>query len=657
MPRVCLLALTLLSFAASSASAAAPELRGFVLGKEDGPASDVLKAGSGERVSVTGAGRRASAHLDEGAFAGLATEELNFTFVARLTGATGGGKSARYGLAARAGLAGNEKAVSLTYDAAEASRCVQWFMRHHVVANTHQGSRRCFVDGHDARFDQREGLWLKLVRRYPYVALFASKDGKTWEKMPYRPVLLQAKVWVGLQATAGGDGKQSLTATFDNISFAVDKGDGASVDTPKTFKEYVPAGKKYTIYFAKVNTGTTAKPAFATSYVIVPDGMDAKKMRCLLWTPGSKEIATAGGGTLAFRSGKKDTPEAGLRLPADFDQDEGAYRTDKLDPDHAMLEHHGILRMGTLHFAYKESLERLAKVSGIPQLANLPFVATGASAAGGRASVAARKFPELAVACSPTLIGAAGVEEVDMYGHIPFLHIVGSKDGVHLRQVTEAAALEREKHALWGSAPMWWVYHHTHKQMALTAPYFADCIALRVPSGHEFGMGPAKLNALKEDDGYLGLIDTWESNYPQAVPFKDYKGDRGKTVWLPTARVARAWQAFASYDPRTVIHFPAFEGHNTIGQPQPNDWHNSHLMADDPFELVASGPIGEGANVRFFADLEPLKVVRQDPSNPYRLTAAGLSPGLHVLYAITVVGEKEEISRPVTVMFHRRNMK
>jgi hypothetical protein len=653
MSRVRLFALVLLSFAAS-ARGGTPELRGFVLGKGDSPAPNVLEAKSGGRLSVSGTGRRASAHLDEGGFAGFSTEELNFTFVARMKGAVGGGKGARFGLAVQAGLAGNDKAVSLMYDAAEARRCVQWFMRYHVVANTHQGSRRCFIEGHDLRFDQPDGLWLKLVRRYPYVELSASKDGKSWEKMPYLPVLSQAKVWVGLQVTAGGDGKEPLTATFDNVSFAIDPGDARSIDTPATFKEHAPDGKKYTIYFAKVNTGTTAKPAFATSYVIVPDGMDAKKMRCLLWTPGSKEIATVGGGTLAFRSGKKDTPEAGLRLPADFDQDEGVYHTDKLDPVHAMLEHHGILRMGTLHFSYQESLERLAKISGIPQLAHLPFVATGASAAGGRASTAARKLPELAVACAPTLIGAAGIEEVDKYAQVPFLHIVGSKDGVHLRQVVEAAAVEREKHALWGAAPMWWVYHHTHKQMALMDPYFADCVARRVPSGHDFSTGPAKLNALKEEDGYLGLIDSWETNYPQAVPFKDYQGDRSKTVWLPTSRVARAWQSFVSYDPRTVIHFPTFEGNNTIGQPQPNGWRNSHLAADEPFEMVASGPTGEAVKVRFYADLEPLKVARQDRSQPYRLTAAGLPPGLHVLYAITTIGGTVEISRPVTVMFHRR---
>lgn len=655
MCRFLLPALALLSVA-DFATAAAPELRGFVLGKPDAPAPDVVKADGG-RFTLTATGRQTSGHMDVGSFAGVASEATNFTFVARAVKAVGGGKGQRLGVTARAGLKGNEKAVGLFYNGAEGRNCVTWFMRYHVVANTHQGSRRCFVDGDDRRFTAAEGLWLKLVRRYPYVELFASKDGKAWGRMPYRPALMPGRVWVGLQVTGGGDGKTPLSVAFDNVSFSEDRGEGISADTPATFKEYAPVGKKYTIYFAKVDTGEKGKrgPVVGSSYVIIPDGMDPKKIRCVLWTPGSKEIATAGGGTLRFRSGAKGTPEAGLRLPADFDKDEGAYHTDKLDPVHAMLEQHGIVRMGSLHFAYKESLGRLAKVSGIPRLANLPFVATGASAAGGRASSATRKFPEFAVACSPTLLGATGVEEVEKFAQVPFLHIVGSKDGPHLKHVVEAAPKEREAHALWGAAPMWWVYHHTHKQKALMYPYFIDCVKLRVPEGHDFAKGPAKLNRLKEEDGYLGLIDTWEGNFPQAVPFKEFKGDRGKTVWLPTARVARVWQAFVSNDPRTVIHFPAFEGHNTIGQPQPNGWHNSHLAADEPFEVVASGPTGDGVKVEFFADLEPLKV--QKRHGLYRLAARGLPPGLHALYAVTTVGGKKEISRPVSIMFHRRATK
>jgi hypothetical protein len=102
-----------------------------------------------------------------------------------------------------------------------------------------------------------------------------------------------------------------------------------------------------------------------------------------------------------------------------------------------------------------------------------------------------------------------------------------------------------------------------------------------------------------------------------------------------------------------VIQFPSFGGDAGIGQVLPKEWHTSILAADEPFEIAASGAQGKDVKVTFYADLEPLKTKAQG-NNPYRVSAEGLPPGLHVLYAVTSIDRQEEISRPVTVMFHRR---
>jgi hypothetical protein len=483
-----------------------PKVQGHILQLPDQPAGDLVSSKANGELSVTGMGRETSGHMDHGTFAGFRTDALNFTFIARVKEFGPIVPGTRIGIIARQGLEGNDRAVSLRIEGTLDGARVQWRSRHHVVANTHQGSKRAFLDGTVPGFDQKNaaGLWLKMVRRYPYVDLAASSDGKTWEPVPYTSLLLAEKIWVGVQVAGGGDAKTPLTATFDRLSFNLDNGLGTSIDNPATFKETMPPARKDAIYFAKINLGSEGKPMFATAYAIVPQGLAPKDIRAYLWTPGSKEIATADGGTLPFRREDPKSPSAGLRLPADFDKDEGVYFSDKLAPEHAMLAHYGIVRLGTLHDAYDDSVKRLAEVSKIPQLRNLPFVATGASAAGGRASAATRKQSERAVACAPTLIGAAGVEEVQKFPHVPFLHIVGSKDGTHLNNVIAAAAMEREAHALWGSAPMWFVYHHTHKQRALVLPYFMECLRLRVPPNHDFATGPAKLALLNEEDGYLG---------------------------------------------------------------------------------------------------------------------------------------------------------
>ena len=638
--KLCALAFLLMATLATRA-AEMPKLSAYVLGKADQPAPEMLSMQGDEACTVKAVGREATAGNDEGVFAGFQTEAPHFTFVARIAKGIADGTVPKYGLAVRPGLTGNEKAVTLRYDRYEKHQCLQWFMRHYSPLDTHEGSGRCFLDGIDKRFAAREGVWLKIVRRYPFIELYASADGKAWQEINYRPVLMAAKLWVGFQVTAGG--AQDAAAAFDNIRFTVDSVAG---DSPATFRE-LPPPRSYTIYFAKVNTGDAAAPVYKSFSLIVPDGTDMKKVRCLWWLPGDKEIDLANGSGLAFRSGPT-TQTAGLRLPADFDQDEGAYRTDKLDPKYAVLAHEGLLTMGSLDPSYPAAVKRLAEISGIRELANLPFVTTGASAAGGAASRAAQMHREFAVAAAPTLIGSAGMEGVDKHRDLPTLWVVGSQDGNHLQQVTAAAPICREQHALWGSAPMWSVHHRNQKKHALLYPYFIEIARLRVPAQHDFAAGPAKLTPLREEDGWLGLIDTWQGNCPQAAPFKDFKGDLKKTVWLPNERVARAWQAFVSNRPLTVIHFPAFDGECRPGVQR----HNSLLAAGEPFEIVASGPTGGDVKVEFFYDAQqPLKVRQAQAGNPYRITAEGLPAGVHVIYAVTTIAGEREISRPVPAMF------
>ncbi len=94
-----------------------------------------------------------------------------------------------------------------------------------------------------------------------------------------------------------------------------------------------------------------------------------------------------------------------------------------------------------------------------------------------------------------------------------------------------------------------------------------------------------------------------------------------------------------------------FEGTSTYGGPQPHGWHNSFLAANEPFELVASGPLGDDLSVEYYADLNRLKVLA---GSDYRVRLEGLPPGLHSIYAITTFGGRKEISRPVTIMFQQR---
>ena len=335
---------------------------------------------------------------------------------------------------------------------------------------------------------------------------------------------------------------------------------------------------------------------------------------------------------------------------------EGAYQMPDTRPFTQIWEHYGVVRLGGFWKPelYPQAIESLAKVSGIKHLPNIPFCVTGASFAGGMSARAANLHHEMCVASAPTLIGMAGADKADAdIFRTPHLHVFGSRDGGHLRDAESWIPKLRASHALWAPTPMWRVYHRQHKSFGMIFPYFIETMNMRLPAKTDYTRGPPKLRRLDERAGWYGLTKTWETNYPEVVPVRSYKGNEKNLVWLPNELTARIWQAYVSQNPKTIIHFPMFEGHNNYGLPNPHGWRNTYLAADEPFELLASGPVADDMKVEYYAGLQQLKVIKEH-GNPLRVTLAGPGPGLHAIYAITEWNGQREISRPVTIMFHKR---
>ena len=645
-----LLVLSLAVVLGATVSARAERLKFDVVQLGRAPiAGSISKYTADGKFTLTGGGRDASDACFEGAFAGVRTQASNFTFICRVAKAPTGTRDPQYGVMMRAGLKGPEKQLNLRYDGRASHRAWRWLMKYHVTPSSHDGSSRAYVYSYDKSISATEGIWLKVVRRYPFVYLYTSMDGKTWTEFgaDYLKVMLPQKVWVGPQITGGADGKTPNSITFDRLSFAFDEGN-ATAPTADFWKEYHPPLEPYVAYFAKVETGTAKGPFSA--YVQMPKDMNPKDIRGLVWTTGCKEMIVNGGEAMPW------THQDGLRKPADMTQWEGAYAMPKTRAFNQILAHYGLVRLGGAFpvECYPQAIERLAKVSPIKHLRNIPFCATGASAAGGASAKAANLYHEHCAAAAPTLIGMAGAATADRAVlTTPHLHVFGSKDGGHLKDVESWIPRLRESRALWAPTPMWRVYHRQHKSYAIVFPYFIETLRFRVPGNADYTRGAPKLKTLDIQSGWYGLADTWYTNYPEVVPVRGHKGDSKNFVWLPSELTARVWQAFVSQNPRTVIHFPMFEGHNNYGQPNPHGWRNSCLAADEPFELVASGPLSDDLNVEYYAGLTKLKVLKEH-STPYRVTLAAPEPGLHAVYAITQWEGHREISRPVTIMFQKR---
>jgi hypothetical protein len=599
-------------------------------------------------VVVKGAGREAYMGRDEGTFACVQTAAASFTFEARIRKAPTGTPNPKYGLSVREGLEGTDRCLEVRYDGYEGNRCIQWLLRHHYAPGAHDGSRRCFIDGLQRDMTRAEGFWLRIERRYPQLRCYLSDDGQTWKPVGggYSMAMLAQKVRVGMQVTAGGDGRKQVEVAFDRVRF-VEHPAGPEAVTRQVYQEYLPRPETWQMHLIQAKTGRgRGNPAAA--FLLKPKSMEAKSIRAVLLTAGCKEEVVAGR-QLAWESKKP-----ALRRPKQMKDWQGVLEIEDIAPFNQVLRHYGIVRVGGVFHAwhYRDVVRELAEFTGIRHLPNVPVMITGASFAGGHTAHAARAMPELTIAAAPVIIGMAGANTEDRAVlQVPHMHIYGSIDGRHMRDAEKWTPILRKGRALWANAPMWMVAHRQHKANALIYPFFLEAMRLRVPAGADFTKGPVKLKTLKEADGWVGLTDTWRTNCPKVAPFRDYKGDPGRAVWLPSEKAARVWQAFVSFDPRTVILFPTYDGSETYGGLPPRQWHNSCMEADKPFELLAIGPLGKGLKVQYYSGT---RRIRKLGGGNYRVRLEGLPPGLHSIYAVTEVDGRKEISRPVLVMFRKR---
>lgn len=622
-------------------------------------AGEAAAGADGAGVEIVAAGREAYLGSDEGTFAYVTTDRSHFTFVARIASVEGDASRAKIGVCVRHDLDKHARSVHLRYDAYDKHRCLQWFMRYQRRPSDHDGSRQCFHDGIDKRFDRLEGTWLKIERRYPHVRLYASLDGKEWSRVEggYEPVLLPQGVHVGVIATQGGDGKAGARVRFDNITFTEDAAnDAPGVETAASYQEFWPATGKWKFVSATVPfTDKSGQDESFSAQLLMPEKMRPESIRGIVWSTGSKEFVLADNKPMGYtKTGASGT----LRQPEMMQTPEGTAILDTVGPWNQWFASNGWVRVAG-YFPpeqYDAAVRRLAEVSGIEKLPNLPFVSTGASFAGGYAATAGAKFPERCVATAPVIIGQAGSGSPTL-GTVPYLNVWGSRDGRHLKDFLSRVDAHVPRKAQFGNAPMWTLAHRQHNAWAVIFPFFLEAWSLRVPADADAGAGPVALKNIAYERGFYGLVDSWSTNAPRVVPVADYDGPPGNVVWLPGERTARVWQAFVSQNPRAVVLFPTFDGTSTFGGPMPADWRISQMKADTPFPLVAAGPTtdadGKPVRVRWFVDGKPLDVQATGP-NPYRATASGVSAGLRAIWLETYTegnSAPTEISRPVLVLF------
>jgi poly(3-hydroxybutyrate) depolymerase len=189
--------------------------------------------------------------------------------------------------------------------------------------------------------------------------------------------------------------------------------------------------------------------------------------------------------------------------------------------------------------ALLNALTSLAAQSKHPELADAPLLLWGMSAGG--------EFNYEFVAWKPERVIAFVVNKGGIYytaltpeaaRSVPGILFVGGKD-LEFRTNTIAGlfAVNRRAGALWALVEEPGAAHVVGRSADVAKVFFEDVLALRLPQGS------AKLKPVSEKDGLLGDL--------KARTFRAFDGSAPNypTAWLPTERVARAWQAMMNERP------------------------------------------------------------------------------------------------------------
>jgi poly(3-hydroxybutyrate) depolymerase len=196
--------------------------------------------------------------------------------------------------------------------------------------------------------------------------------------------------------------------------------------------------------------------------------------------------------------------------------------------------------------ALLDALGRLATRSKHPELEAAPLLLWGMSAGG--------QFNYEFVAWKPERVIAFVVNKGGIYysallppaaRSVPGILFVGGKDlEFRTNTIVGLFAVNRRAGALWALAEEPGAAHIVGRSRDVALMLFEDVLPLRLPDGTSPGKEQSALRPIAEKSGFLGDLKTrtFEKQGDAAAP-------NHPTAWLPTLRVAQAWEAMVADTP------------------------------------------------------------------------------------------------------------
>lgn len=222
----------------------------------------------------------------------------------------------------------------------------------------------------------------------------------------------------------------------------------------------------------------------------------------------------------------------------------GCRFTDKPN-DQAFIEQYANVAQGSGQ-ALLDGLAAFSRRARRPELATAPLLMWGMSAGG--------QFNYEFTAWKPERVAAFVVNKGGIYysalvpraaRNVPGLLFIGGKD-LEFRTSTIVGlfAVNRRAGALWALAEEPNAAHVVGRSRDMSILFFEDVLELRLGGAPADAQNPAPLRPLAAVNGYLGDLKAKTFRRAAEAP-----NPTVPTAWLPSLRVARAWQALITDKP------------------------------------------------------------------------------------------------------------
>lgn len=281
------------------------------------------------------------------------------------------------------------------------------------------------------------------------------------------------------------------------------------------------------------------------------------------------------------------------------------------------------------------ALKDFAQKTNHPELVACPIIPMGFSRNGRRAWDLAEEMPARTIALG--LGGNPGIpvnfknpDRITLAKNLPVLTVVGSRDPFVDYDKGEARfwhnnnypQIRAQEGVTWGMMIGWGYGHDWEGSWAVFVPFLQDVFALRDTQPHQAD-GAAKFAPIPFEKGWLAEHG-WKTPWPEIAPVADFKGDKTKAIWLPSAGVAHVWRAFAVQKPQVTLAVTAAQGQVT---------------------LEATAPANT-TEVEFFDRAQSLGTIK---AAPFILKTDALAKGVHTVFAVATTPGGKTPARPITL--------